>query len=48
MNEVTLILPNDMSILEDKYSEALADALVEMLTTEELEYLISELENKAI
>lgn len=46
MNEVTLILPNDMTILEDKYSEVLADVISEMLTTEELGYLISELEKK--
>ncbi|EKS4344808.1 hypothetical protein [Clostridium sporogenes] len=46
MNEVTLILPNDMTILEDKYSEALADVISEMLTTKELEYLISEIEKK--
>jgi hypothetical protein len=46
MNEVTLILPNDMTILEDKYSEVLADLISEMLTTKELEYLISEIEKK--
>lgn len=46
MNEVTLILPNDMTILEEKYSEALADVVAEMLTTKELEYLISEIEKK--
>ncbi|WP_460299762.1 hypothetical protein [Clostridium botulinum] len=46
MNEVTLILPSDISILEDKYSEALADVVVEMLTIKELEYLISEVEKK--
>ncbi|AJE09560.1 hypothetical protein [Clostridium botulinum] len=46
MDEVTLILPNDMTILEDKYSEVLADIVVERLTTEELEYLIQELEKK--
>ena len=46
MNVVTLILPRDMSILEKKYSEVLADIVTERLTEEELEYLISEIEKK--
>jgi hypothetical protein len=44
MKEVTLILPNDMTFLEEKYSEVLASVVSEMLSLEELEYLISELE----
>lgn len=47
MNEVTLALPNDMNILEDKYGEILAEVVSEILTVEELEYLISKLENKS-
>lgn len=46
MNEITLILPKDMTILQDRYSKALADAVAEILTIEELEYLISRLEKK--
>ncbi|WP_251861847.1 hypothetical protein [Clostridium sp. Marseille-Q2269] len=46
MNEVNLILSKDISNLEEKCSEVLADIVAEMLTTEELEYLISQLENK--
>lgn len=44
-NEVTLILPKDMTFLENKYSEVLADIVAEILSVEEIEYLLSELEN---
>lgn len=46
MNVVTLILPKDISILEEKYSEVLADIVAARLSTEEMEYLISELEKQ--
>ncbi|MCB2297758.1 hypothetical protein [Clostridium tagluense] len=48
MSVVTLILPKDMTILEKKYAEVLADIIAEKLTPEELEYLISELDKKEI
>jgi hypothetical protein len=46
MSVVTLILPKDMRSLEKKYAEVLADIVAERLTSEELEYLISEIEKK--
>ncbi len=46
MSDVTLILPKNMTFLEEKYAEVLADIVAEMLSTEELGYLISKLENK--
>lgn len=48
MSIVTLILPKDISILEKKYSEVLADIVVERLSDEELEYVISELEKQVM
>lgn len=48
MGDVTLILPKDISILEKKYSEVLADIVAARLNTEELEYVISELEKQDI
>ena len=42
---VTLILPKDKTILEKKYSEVLVDIVSEILTVNELEYLILKLEN---
>ncbi|WP_298836358.1 hypothetical protein [Clostridium sp.] len=41
---VTLILPKDKTILERKYSEVLVDIVTEMLSVDELGYLISDLE----
>jgi hypothetical protein len=46
MIEVTMILPKDRSILEKKYSEALAEQVAEMLTHDELGYLIEKLKEK--
>lgn len=43
---VTLILPKDMTSLQEKYSRALAEVVSEILTTEELNYLITKLEEK--
>lgn len=41
---VTLILPNDMSKLEEKFAEVLADIVAKRLTHEELGILIKKLE----
>lgn len=43
---VTLILPKNREILEEKYAEALANAVADELTDDELGYLISELKKK--
>ncbi|MBZ9624437.1 hypothetical protein G9F71_016420 [Clostridium sp. FP2] len=43
---VTLIIPKDRTILERKYSEVLAGIVADMLTGDELGYLISELKKK--
>lgn len=43
---VTLIIPKDKSILENKYAEVLAEIVAELLTKEELEYLILRLESE--
>ncbi|OAA91314.1 hypothetical protein [Clostridium coskatii] len=40
---VTMILPKDRTLLEKKYGEALAQAVAEILSNEELEYLIRKL-----
>lgn len=44
MNAVTLVFPENTTSLQEKYSEVLADIVSGMLTPEELEYLIKELE----
>ncbi|WP_298126806.1 hypothetical protein [uncultured Clostridium sp.] len=41
---VTLILPNDMEALEEKFAEVMADIVAEKLTHEELGYYIKRLE----
>lgn len=41
---VTLILPTDMTVLEDKFAEVMADIVAEKLTHAELGYLIQRLE----
>lgn len=38
---VTLILPKDITLLQDKYAEVLAEVVSELLTKEELEEIIS-------
>jgi len=48
MSTVTLILPKDTSSLANKYAEALAEIVAARLNTDELEYLISELEKQEI
>ncbi len=48
MNEekvVSLVLPKNKKIIEEKYAEVMADVVAEMLTNEELNCLISKLEN---
>lgn len=40
-NTVTLMLPKDITKLEEKYAEVLAEIIAEMLSVEELEYLIN-------
>lgn len=40
---VTLILPKDRTILERIYTEVLVDIITDMLSVDELGYLISEL-----
>jgi hypothetical protein len=44
MKTVTLILPKDMTAINEKYSQILADVIAETLTQEELGYLIFMLE----
>jgi len=46
MYTLTLILPKDRTELKKKCSEALADAVVEQLSPEELELLIKKLEER--
>ena len=46
MSVVTLILPKNMASLEKKYAEVVANIVAERLTTEELDYLVSEIEKK--
>jgi hypothetical protein len=46
MNTVTLILPKDTTKLEEMYAAAFANAISEILTFEELGFLIRELEKK--
>ena len=48
MSLVTLILPRDRRALEKRYAEVVAHEVAEMLSPEELEYLISELEKREI
>jgi len=43
---VTLILPRDRTILESKYSEAMVEVVSDMLSQDELGYLISEIKKK--
>lgn len=42
---VSLVLPKNKKVIEEKYAEVMADIVAEMLTNEELNYLISKLEN---
>lgn len=46
MSKVTLILPKDRSVLEDRYAEILAEVVSGMLTDEEREYLVCEIERR--
>lgn len=47
MYKVTLILPKNKEILEKKYAQVLANIVSDMLTLDELGYLIQKLkENK--
>jgi hypothetical protein len=46
MYTLTLILPKDRTELKKKYSEALANAVVEQLSPEELDLLIKKLEER--
>jgi len=46
MYSVTVILPKDITILEEKYAEVLADIVAKQLTHGELQYLIEEFEKK--
>ncbi|ADL52072.1 hypothetical protein [Clostridium cellulovorans] len=45
MSTVTVILPKDMTELEEKYAEVMASIVAEKLTTEQLGFLIKVLEN---
>lgn len=44
MYTVTLILPTDMSALEEKFAEVMADIVAEKLSNEELGVFIDKLE----
>lgn len=44
MGLVTLILPKDRTKLEKKYTEKLAEIVSRKLSTDEVQYLIAELE----
>lgn len=46
MYTVTLILPTDMTILENKYNEVMTDIIAKRLSHEELGILIEKLEEK--
>lgn len=46
MSRVTLIIPKDRSILEDKFAKALAEAVSSMLTDAEREHLVAEIERR--
>lgn len=46
MYTVTLILPTDMTILENKYNELMADIIAKRLSHEELGILIEKLEEQ--
>lgn len=46
MYTVTLILPTDMSVLEEKFAEVMADIVAKRLTHEELGILIEKLEEQ--
>ena len=46
MYTVTLILPKDRTILQDKYTEILAEIIAEQLTHDELGYLIEEFQRR--
>lgn len=46
MYTVTLILPTDMTILENKYNEVMADIIAKRLSHEELGILIEKLEEQ--
>lgn len=46
MYKVTLILPTDMTILENKYNEVMADIIAKRLSREELGILIEKLEEQ--
>lgn len=48
MYTVTLILPTDMSVLEEKFAEVMADIVAKRLTHEELGILIEKLEEQEI
>lgn len=44
--KVVIVLPQNVKMLEDKYTEVLAYAAAETLTHDELGYLIKKLEEK--
>ena len=46
MYTVTLILPTDMSVLEEKYAGVMADIVAKRLTHKELGILIEKLEEQ--
>lgn len=46
MYTVTLILPTDMTILENKFNEVMADIVAKRLSHEELGILIEKLEEQ--
>ena len=46
MEVVTLILPKNRTTINEKYSRLLADIVADMLSEEELEYLISQMDKK--
>ena len=48
MYKITLIFPRNREQLEKKYAVALANAVSDILTVEELSYVISELGRKDI
>jgi hypothetical protein len=46
LSKVTLILPKNRRILEDKFAEALAEIVSGMLSESERKYLLEEIERR--
>ena len=46
MYSVTIILPKDKTVLEEKYAKVLAEVVAKQLTYDELGYLIQELKKR--